>query len=203
MTASSLSTPGALTGYDAGGGHYDEAVDADGVPRPAAAPSLAAIAREGDLEGLCARLAGVIERAGVSFHSVDGDARFNVDPVPRVFEAADWAALEAGLIQRVRALDLFVSDVYGEQAIVAAGIVPEDAIASCDYFERTLVGTHPPAACGAASRVSTSCEAPTAGSWSSRTTCAPPPVSATPSPPVRRSRRCWATSSPDRARSTA
>ena len=44
-----------------------------------------------------------------------GDEVFVIDPVPRVIAAADWARIEAGLAQRVRALNAFVADVYGER----------------------------------------------------------------------------------------
>ena len=144
MTATSPSPPVALVGYDVGTDYHDEAVDAAGAPRPASSAALAAVGRQGALDGLCARLAGAVDRAGASFHSIDGDAEFKVDPVPRVLDAAEWARLEAGMVQRVRALDAFVGDVYGRRSIVAAGVLPETVIASCDYYERTLVGTGPP-----------------------------------------------------------
>ena len=46
----------------------------------------------------------------------DGDERFHFDPVPRVISAAEWEPLAAGLAQRVRALDRWCADVYGERA---------------------------------------------------------------------------------------
>ena len=59
---------------------------------------------------------------GVTFGE-DEDA-FLIDPVPRVLTAEAWSELEAGLVQRVRALDAFVTDVYGARRIVAEGVVP-------------------------------------------------------------------------------
>jgi len=50
------------------------------------------------------------------------------DIVPRVLPASEWRLLEAGLTQRVRALNAFVGDVYGAQQILRAGIVPAEAI---------------------------------------------------------------------------
>ncbi|MEV6342480.1 carboxylate--amine ligase/circularly permuted type 2 ATP-grasp protein [Actinoplanes sp. NPDC051851] len=64
---------------------------------------------------------------GVTF-SVAGEAAtrlFPFDLVPRIVPAEDWRRLDAGLIQRVRALDAFVNDVYDERRVVADGIVPE------------------------------------------------------------------------------
>jgi len=61
--------------------------------------------------------------AGVGFKSVQGDARFHVDPVPRVITAEEWVAVRRGLAQRVRALNAFVADAYAEKRIVAEGVV--------------------------------------------------------------------------------
>jgi carboxylate-amine ligase len=64
---------------------------------------------------------------GITF-SVAGEAAtrlFPFDLVPRIVAAADREQLETGLIQRVKALDAFVNDVYNERAVVRDGIVPE------------------------------------------------------------------------------
>jgi uncharacterized circularly permuted ATP-grasp superfamily protein len=50
------------------------------------------------------------------------------DVVPRVIPAAEWRQLEAGLRQRVRALNLYIHDVYHDQQIVKAGRIPADEI---------------------------------------------------------------------------
>ena len=50
------------------------------------------------------------------------------DVVPRIIPAAEWQQLEAGLRQRVRALNLYIHDVYHEQQIVRAGRIPADEI---------------------------------------------------------------------------
>jgi carboxylate-amine ligase len=64
---------------------------------------------------------------GITF-SVAGEAAtrlFPFDLVPRVVPAADWTRLQTGLVQRVRALDAFVNDVYGDRVVVKDGVVPE------------------------------------------------------------------------------
>jgi carboxylate-amine ligase len=64
---------------------------------------------------------------GITF-SVAGEAAtrlFPFDLVPRIVPAADWEQLQAGLVQRVKALDLFVNDVYGDRQVVADGVLPE------------------------------------------------------------------------------
>ena len=78
---------------------------------------------------------------GVTFGE-DGDA-FLIDPVPRVLTAEAWSELEAGLIQRVRALDAFVTDVYGARRIVAEGVVPAYVVESAAYYEPALAGSAP------------------------------------------------------------
>jgi len=64
---------------------------------------------------------------GITF-SVAGEAAtrlFPFDLVPRIVPATDWSALRVGLVQRVRALDLFIQDVYGDRNAVRDGIIPE------------------------------------------------------------------------------
>jgi uncharacterized circularly permuted ATP-grasp superfamily protein len=72
---------------------------------------------------------------GVTF-----DGSWHLDPVPRVIAAADWERLSAGLIQRVRALDAWCADVYGERRIVRDGVVPERVIETIDTLEPSLRG---------------------------------------------------------------
>ena len=59
---------------------------------------------------------------------MQGDSRFRMDPVPRLFTADEWDGLAAGLAQRVRALNAFLADAYGPRRIVEAGVVPEHVI---------------------------------------------------------------------------
>jgi uncharacterized circularly permuted ATP-grasp superfamily protein len=70
----------------------------------------------------------------------DGDDHFHLDPVPRVIAAAEWERLAAGLVQRVRALDAWCADAYGERRIVRDGIVPPRVIETVDTFEPALRG---------------------------------------------------------------
>ncbi len=53
---------------------------------------------------------------------------FPFDPIPRVISPQEWSQLEKGLIQRVRALNLFLKDIYGEKRILTDGVVPEDFV---------------------------------------------------------------------------
>jgi carboxylate-amine ligase len=64
---------------------------------------------------------------GITF-SVAGEAAarlFPFDLIPRIVPAADWRQLQAGLVQRVRALDAFLNDVYTDRVVVKDGVVPD------------------------------------------------------------------------------
>jgi uncharacterized circularly permuted ATP-grasp superfamily protein len=132
-----------LASYATASDAYDEAVAADGSPRPAALAALAAVARQ-DLDVLAACLMEDMAAIGMTFRSVEGDERFLVDPVPRVISAEEWARLASGLAQRVRALNAFVADVYGERRIVSDGVVPERVVETAPYFEPLMDGFRPP-----------------------------------------------------------
>jgi uncharacterized circularly permuted ATP-grasp superfamily protein len=132
-----------LADYPVSDGVFDEGFGADGTPRPCARAGLEAVARAdpAELPGLVSR---TLKRAGVRFSSIEGDLEFYVDPVPRVITAADWEPVKRGLAQRVRALNAFVADVYGDQRIVAEGIVPPEVVRSADYYEPGMRGVKPP-----------------------------------------------------------
>src|SRR5690242_11769273 len=75
----------------------------------------------------------------------DGIERiFPFDFVPRVVTAREWERLEAGLIQRVTALNLFIADVYGEQRCLKDGILPPALLLSRKEYKRELIGVRPP-----------------------------------------------------------
>jgi uncharacterized circularly permuted ATP-grasp superfamily protein len=93
-----------------------------------------------DLGELSAAVAGEASRRGVCFSGADGALEFRIDPIPRLFDAELWHALSAGIAQRARALELFVRDVYGAQAIVREGIVPERALEGAEHYEPQLAG---------------------------------------------------------------
>src|SRR5690242_5329408 len=68
---------------------------------------------------------------GITF-SLSGQERpFPLDLVPRVITASEWARLERGIVQRVRGLEAFLADVYGDQQIVKDGVLPRRLITSC------------------------------------------------------------------------
>ncbi len=76
----------------------------------------------------------------------DGNERtFPLDLFPRVISVDDWHRIELGLIQRVRALNLFLGDLYdGEAAIVRDGIVPKELVEAADGYSEVAVGVPQP-----------------------------------------------------------
>ncbi|MDO8187898.1 circularly permuted type 2 ATP-grasp protein [Conexibacter sp. JD483] len=117
---------------------YDEAYASDGVPRAEYESVLGALG-EIDLGALRRRVWSRMAAVGATF----GTQPFGVDPVPRILAAGEWQTLAAGLRQRVRALNAFVHDAYGERRIVAAGVVPAHAIDQAEGYEPDLRGRLP------------------------------------------------------------
>ncbi|KOX12834.1 hypothetical protein ADK67_45395 [Saccharothrix sp. NRRL B-16348] len=81
---------------------------------------------------------------GITF-SLSGQERpFPLDLIPRVLTAAEWSKLERGIVQRVRALELFLADIYGDAQIVRDGVLPRRLITSCEHFHREATLLKPP-----------------------------------------------------------
>lgn len=139
-----------LADYTPLGGAYDELYAGAGKPRPE-------LARVAELLGTLSdkklkrmqRLAdAAFVQGGVTF-SVYSDRRgvektFPFDLIPRVIGARDWDVLERGLKQRLRALNLFLSDLYGDQKILKEDRIPRALIESSEGFYPEMQGFRPP-----------------------------------------------------------
>jgi uncharacterized circularly permuted ATP-grasp superfamily protein len=68
---------------------------------------------------------------------------FPFDVIPRIVSAEDWEYLESGLKQRIRALNLFLGDIYGDRRIIKDGKIPEELIASAKGFLQPCIGLQP------------------------------------------------------------
>jgi uncharacterized circularly permuted ATP-grasp superfamily protein len=126
----------------AGTAAYDEAWEAPGVPRPHYAALLGHL-QATDLSALAADVSRRLTAAGVAFGEGAGPGSFEVDAVPRIVPRAEWRALAAGLEQRVRALNAFLADAYGERRIVRAGLVRAGVIDDAEGYEPELQGRLP------------------------------------------------------------
>ena len=97
-----------------------------------------------DLEARAEALSRAFSDQGITF-SLSGQERpFPLDLVPRVISAAEWTRLERGITQRVKALECYLDDVYGEQEILNDGVIPRRLVTSCEHFYRQAAGIVPP-----------------------------------------------------------
>ena len=128
---------------------YDELIGENGAPRTAAGHLLnwfdSLSDEELDHRQQAAKLA--IEQMGITFtvYSDKGniDREWPLDIVPRVIDAQEWSEVEAGLRQRLKALNLFINDLYNDQNILKDNIVPRELIESSVNFRPECVGMEP------------------------------------------------------------
>ena len=131
-------------------GFYDELVDEQGRPRPGAELLLKRIEElpDGELRQRQQMAERSLLRMGITF-AVYGDDQgvekiFPFDILPRIVAAEEWQRLENGLKQRIRALNLFINDVYHQQEIIKDGIVPETILKSAKSYRQECAGLNPP-----------------------------------------------------------
>ncbi|WAC44630.1 circularly permuted type 2 ATP-grasp protein [Pseudomonas sp. SL4(2022)] len=125
---------------------YDEMYDASGAVRPhyqafarwlADTPDelLAQRRREADL---------LFHRAGITF-TLYGDDQgterlIPFDIIPRSIPATEWRMVERGCIQRVQALNMFLADLYHDQRIIKAGIIPAEQVLANEGYQIAMQG---------------------------------------------------------------
>src|SRR5450830_1455313 len=90
----------------------------------------------------------LFRRIGITF-AVYGDAEAQerlipFDVVPRIMSAKEWAILEKGLKQRVKALNMFLRDIYHGREILRAGLIPDDLIFRNPVFRPEMNGQDVP-----------------------------------------------------------
>jgi uncharacterized circularly permuted ATP-grasp superfamily protein len=93
-----------------------------------------------ELRGRTEALASSYLAQGVTFDFAGEERPFPLDAVPRVIERAEWSHLESGVAQRVRALEAFLTDVYGSQRCIADGVIPARLISSSSHYHREAAG---------------------------------------------------------------
>lgn len=134
--------------YDTGG-FYDELIRPSGRAR-APGGHLARWLRSLSSEQLQARKVeaelAIIDK-GVTFTVYsDGeniDRAWPFDIIPRIIPIKEWRGVEAGLKQRLKALNLFIDDLYHEQTVIKDGVVPESLIAASKGFRKECIGIEP------------------------------------------------------------
>lgn len=135
--------------YDTGG-FFDEMFDENGQPRPgteAVVDRFNALPLE-ELKRRQQAAEKTLLQMGITF-SVYGDEQgteriFPFDIVPRIIPHNEWCEIEAGLKQRVKAINLFIDDLYHDQKILKDGIIPADLVLSASGFRKECIGLNPP-----------------------------------------------------------
>jgi len=132
------------------GNFYDEMLTGPNAARACAHNLMQGIQSLGP--GEFARRQAAAERAlmqmGITFNVYGEQAEvekiFPFDIVPRIIPAAEWGWLEKGLKQRIHALNLFINDLYHDQEILKAGVVPREIVLTAKSYRRQLAGWDPP-----------------------------------------------------------
>jgi len=133
-----------LTHYRAGAA-FDEMVDAEGAVRPSYRAVHATLDRSSpaELKQIAESLANNYVQAGVTFDVGGVERPFPLDLVPRVIASSEWDTIEAGVAQRVRALEAFLADVYADARVIADGVIPSQLITSSTHYHRAVWGVQP------------------------------------------------------------
>jgi uncharacterized circularly permuted ATP-grasp superfamily protein len=133
------------TGRGTGTPPWDEMFSKPSTVRTAYKEIHSALAQmtQEELRGRTDALASSYLAQGVTFDFAGEERPFPLDAVPRVIEQAEWLDVEAGIKQRVRALEAFLADIYGKQDAVKDGVIPAGLISSSSHFHREAAGIEP------------------------------------------------------------
>ena len=135
-----------LADYRPLAGVPDELVDPTGRMRPVWDGVLHHLASRNPAELVAdfARGTQYLRESGVFFRQFGGESRdWPLRPLPVVLAEAEWSAIAAGLVQRADLLEQVVADLYGDNRLVAQGLLPADLVAENPEWLRPLVGVQP------------------------------------------------------------
>jgi uncharacterized circularly permuted ATP-grasp superfamily protein len=129
---------------------YDEMIDPAGDVRPHYAALARRVASLSD-EDLAERQR-LLERffllQGITFTVYGAESSTEriipTDLLPRIIPAAEWATIEAGLVQRLRALNMFLADIYSDQKILVDGVVPRELALGAPSYRREMQNLYVP-----------------------------------------------------------
>lgn len=130
-------------------GCYDELINNGSGPRPAARALCEYLASLSDEElserKTAAELAILVLGITFTVYTEGGsiDRAWPFDIVPRIIPKHEWDRTDAGLKQRVQALNLFIDDLYHEQKIIKDGVFPAEVLAQSVNFRPQCVGVSP------------------------------------------------------------
>src|SRR3569623_2663168 len=149
QAASSPGSPRLSGNYRLLPGSPDEMIDPAGNVRPGWSELLAGF-EELDADGLKSRFERAdqyLRDAGVFYRKYDGAAgkerAWPLAQVPMLLDEADWMLITRGLVQRAELLEKLVADIYGDNQLVARGVLPSELFARNPEFFWLVVGIKP------------------------------------------------------------
>ena len=129
---------------------FDEMRDETGKVRPAYA-AFAGLLDDLSIESLVTKQAAAEElfrRLGITFavYAEGGSTERLIpfDLIPRILDRAEWELVERGCIQRVKAINIFLYDIYHDQEILKAGLVPAEFVLLNPAYRPEMHGVEPP-----------------------------------------------------------
>ncbi len=124
---------------------WDEMYEASGRVRPGRERLVAALVGLGPDELLArARLRDAhLSAQGITFTLSGRERPLPMDLVPRIMDPGEWQVIEAGVAQRIRALEMFLDDVYGAGEILRDQVIPRRLVTSSRHFLREAHGVRP------------------------------------------------------------
>ncbi|KWV43813.1 hypothetical protein AS026_19240 [Rhizobium altiplani] len=139
----------AVLGYTPLPGVADEMVDTNGAIRPVWQRFFSHLSGmpEKELTERFTRADRYLRDAGVFYRAYgstgSAERSWPLSHVPVLIDAREWEAVSAGLVQRADLLEAIVADVYGQNRLVAEGVLPPALIAANPEYQRPLVGVTP------------------------------------------------------------
>lgn len=132
------------------GAPYDEMFDADGAVRPnyrILFDRISELKPEelNERQRLQEQLF-LLQGATFTVYGADSSTEkiIPTDLLPRIIPAQEWASIEAGLIQRLTALNMFLEDIYNDQKVLKDGIIPRELVLGAPSFQRKMIGLDVP-----------------------------------------------------------
>jgi uncharacterized circularly permuted ATP-grasp superfamily protein len=129
---------------------YDELFDENNHPRPGAqllVKKIESLAQENLLTKQQAAEIMLLQ-LGITFavygNEEGSEKIFPFDVLPRIVDGVEWVQVEAGLKQRIFALNAFIEDIYNKKQILKDRIIPEELVLSSKTYRRECVGFSPP-----------------------------------------------------------
>lgn len=138
-----------LSPYESGG-VFDEMFAPDGEPRPCGVKFVERLQSlsDGSLQERQKAADLSLQNMGITFnvygHEAGTEKVWPFDLLPRIIDGHEWTTIERGLQQRIRALNLFVDDIYNQRSIFRDRIIPEDLISSSKTLRIQCQGFRPP-----------------------------------------------------------